>query len=298
MMQGFVPIKPSGFAMTEIMSEPQESKLEAPEPPAPAQDAAQGAVQNSQQGSGVEDTSAAAAGARRRSRRGGRGRSRQPAQQAAAPAPSEAAPAAAQRGERQPHPLLARLAQWHPVLFGEQPLPLKRGIYEDLLAAHPDEIDKDALKAALQQHTRSGRYLVAMASGQPRHDLDGQSVEATLPEHVHHALIEVFRRRQQRSAEDLTPKLRKRIVMAYEASGLTREQYAERVRGRDEKTNALVAEALAEADARAAKDEALLRAYTLSGQASEADFAEMYGMNPRQVAQQLERARQRQVAAG
>ena len=115
-------------------------------------------------------------------------------------------------------------------------------------------------------------------------------MEATLPEHVHHALIEVFRRRQQRTQEDLTPKLRNRIALAYEASGLSREEYAERVLGKNEATNTLVAQALAEADARAAKDEALLRSFELSGQTSEQEFAEMYGMNPRQVVQQLERA--------
>ena len=42
---------------------------------------------------------------------------------------------------------------------------------------------------------------------------------------------------------------RNRIIAAYEASGLSRDDYAARVQGRDEATNALVAEALAEADA-------------------------------------------------
>ena len=194
------------------------------------------------------------------------------------------------------HPLLVQLAQWHPALFGEQLLPFKRGIYEDLLAAHPF-LDKEALKLALQQHTRSTRYLSAMASGHARHDLNGQSVEATLPEHVHHALIEVFRRRQRRSTEDLQPKLRRRIVMAFQASGLSRDDYAQRVLGRDEAINALVTEALAEGDALIARDEALLRSFELSGATSEQAFAEMYGMDPRQVAQQLERARRRQPAA-
>ena len=172
-------------------------------------------------------------------------------------------------------------------------LPLKRGIFEDLLAAHPEAIDRDQLKLALSQHTRSSRYLTVVASGQARHDLQGQSVEPMAPEHVHHALIEVFRRRQHRSPEDLAPKLRNRIIAAYEASGLSRDDYAARVQGRDEATNALVAEALAEADARSARDEALLRAFEASGQTTEAGFADMYGMNPRQVAQQLERARRR-----
>lgn len=254
--------------MTEILSQPQEQQAQAAQQPE-AQSVAQ-----EQQGTAV-----------RRSRRddGRRGGNAAKPAQAAQP----------QQAQRPANPLLEQLAQWYPALFGEQLLPFKRGIFEDLLAAHP-ELDKDALKTALQQHTRSGRYLAAMASGQQRHDLSGQPVEATLPEHVHHALIEVFRRRQQRTQEDLTPKLRNRIALAYEASGLSREEYAERVLGKNEATNTLVAQALAEADARAAKDEALLRSFELSGQTSEQEFAEMYGMNPRQVVQQLERARRRQ----
>ena len=122
-------------------------------------------------------------------------------------------------------------------------------------------------------------------------------MEALAPEHVHHALLEVFRRRQQRVQEDLTPKLRQRIVKAFEASGLTREEYAERVRGRDDKANALLDEALAEAAARAARDEALLRAFEASGQ-PEAAFADMYGLPVRQVADTLARARQRRAVGG
>ncbi|MDR2299813.1 MAG: ProQ/FinO family protein [Comamonas sp.] len=258
--------------MTEIVSQPQEQQAQTaqqPEAQSVAQEQQGTAERHSHRGDG---------------RRGG-GRGSNAAKSAQATQPQQAA--------RPANPLLEQLAQWHPALFGEQLLPFKRGIFEDLLAAHP-ELDKEALKSALQQHTRSGRYLAAMASGQQRHDLSGQPVEATLPEHVHHALIEVFRRRQQRTQEDLTPKLRNRIALAYEASGLTREEYAERVLGKNEATNTLVAEALAEADARAAKDEALLRSFQLSGQSSEQEFAEMYGMNPRQVAQQLERARRRQ----
>ncbi|MFT3812925.1 MAG: ProQ/FINO family protein [Acidovorax sp.] len=189
------------------------------------------------------------------------------------------------------HPLLGQLAGWYPHLFGEQPRPLKRGIFHDLVAAHAD-VEQDALKLALSIHTRSTRYLTAVANGQQRHDLQGQAVEAMAPEHVHHALLEVFRRRQRRGGEDLAPKLRRRIVQAFEASGLTREAYADLVRGRDERANALLDEALQEAAARAARDEALLRAFEASGQSPEA-FADMYGMTPAAVAQTLARARKR-----
>jgi sRNA-binding protein len=200
------------------------------------------------------------------------------------------------RAARATPPVLEQLAELYPGLFGEVFLPLKRGIFQDLLAAHPDVLDREALKAGLAIHTRSTRYLQAVAAGLQRHDLAGQAVEAMAPEHVHHALLEVFRRRQGRAGEDLRPKLLQRLVKAFEASGLAREAYDERVRGRDEAANALLDEALAEAAARRARDEALLRAFESSGQPVEV-FAGMYGMDPHAAARTLERARQRRAPA-
>jgi ProP effector len=206
-------------------------------------------------------------------------------------APRNKTPRTDARPTRQ-HPVLDQLAQLVPALFGETLKPLKRGIFQDLLDAHPGVLDAEGLKAALALHTRSSRYLSVVASGQPRHDLTGQPVEALAPEHVHHALVEVFRRRQGRTPEDLVPKLRQRIVQAFEASGLGREAYATLVMGRDETVNAITAEALAEAASRAARDEALLRAFESSGQTVEA-FADMYGMPAQEARRTLERARTR-----
>lgn len=188
-------------------------------------------------------------------------------------------------------PVLEKLAALYPHLFGDMFLPLKRGIFQDLLAAHPDAFERETLKDALAFHTRSTRYLSSVAAGHQRHDLQGQAVEAMAPEHVHHALLEVFRRRQGRANEDLRPKLIERIVQAFEASGLSREAYAELVRSRDEDANAALDEALAEAAARSAKDEALLRAFEASGQKTVQAFADMYGMDPRVATLSLNRAR-------
>ena len=239
---------------------------------------------------------AAAQGAQpapRAGRRGGRrhsGARREPAAPASAP---EGAGEPRPPQPRRTHPLLEQLAAWYPHLFGAQFLPLKRGIFHDLIAAHAEAIDKDALKLALSIHTRSTRYLNAVAQGLKRHDLQGQPVEDMAPEHVHHALLEVFRRRKPRDGEDLTATLRRRIAQAFEASGLTREAYDTLVRGRDEKANALLDEAFAEVAERDARAEALARAFEASGQ-DEAAFADMYGMDPRAVAQSLARARRRQ----
>ncbi len=206
-----------------------------------------------------------------------------------------ATPATAKaRPRSRPHPsdalpVLERLAALYPQLFGAVFRPLKRGIFQDLLQAHPDAFDAAGLKSALAHHTRSSRYLVAVAEGLQRHDLSGQAVEPMAPEHVHHALLEVFRRRQTRSKEDLIPTLVRRMVQAIERSGMTPDAYAALVRGRDEQANQLLDDAIQEARAGAARDEALLRAFE-SGTRAVPEFAEMYGMDARTVEQALVRA--------
>ncbi|BCN36947.1 hypothetical protein ALDI51_02660 [Alicycliphilus denitrificans] len=234
----------------------------------------------------------------RERRRGGRRRSgaRREQNAPAGAANREGQAAGTASAPRRTHPLLEQLAGWYPHLFGAQFLPLKRGIFHDLMAAHGEAIDKDALKLALSIHTRSTRYLNAVAQGLRRHDLQGQPVEDMAPEHVHHALLEVFRRRKPQGGEDLTDKLRRRIAQAFEASGLTREAYDALVRGRDEKANALLDEAFAEVAERDAKAEALLRAFEASGATPE-QFADMYGMDRRVVMQSLARARRLRAPA-
>ena len=68
-------------------------------------------------------------------------------------------------------PVLEKLFELYPQLFGAQFLPLKLGVYHELLALHPDHFQRDALKAALGVHTRSTRYLQSVAGGMARHDL-------------------------------------------------------------------------------------------------------------------------------
>ncbi len=240
---------------------------------------------------------------RRPGRRGGRNRRRGTPEGAGGDAAASdasaaaAAPAPAQGGRRTPHPALEQLAQLYPHLFGAQFLPLKRGIFQDLQDAHPGVFERDALKVALGLHTRSTRYLQVVAEGRPRHDLGGQAVEAMAPEHVYHALTEVYRRRKPRDGEDLQAKLRRRIAQAFEASGLDRIGYDALVRSRDEKANAVLDEALAEVAERDAKAEALLRAFEASGSADVAQFADMYGMDVRAAERSLQRGRQLRGAA-
>jgi ProP effector len=205
-------------------------------------------------------------------------------------------------GARQParpvkplHPVLEKLAEWYPALFGQRLLPLKRGVLQDLLAAHPEALSKDELKTALGLHTRSTRYLTAMASGQQRHDLSGVAVEAVAPEHQHHALVEVFKRRQQRTDQDLKPELRQRMLQGAEASGLAPLDYAQLVRTGNEEANALLDDAMGELASRLAKDQALLQAFEASGETVTA-FADAHGMHPIEAAATLNRARARRDA--
>lgn len=201
-----------------------------------------------------------------------------------------------QRPPREVNPLLEKLFELHPKLFGAQFLPLKLGVFQDILARHPEVFKKDELKLAMGQHARSTRYLESVAAGLARHDLDGNAVEPVSPEHVHHAILEVFRRRQARSKEDLRPRVISKIVAAIEASGLPREEYAERVRVQDESANALVDEALSQLKLEAAKRDALMATFKASGK-SEAEFAEMYGMDPAEVSGVLERVRRDQASS-
>ena len=212
-------------------------------------------------------------------------------------APTSATPVPAAT-RRPPHPVLEQLGRDHPALFGATVQPLKRGIFQDLMAAYGETMDKAALKTALAIHTRSIRYLQAVASGAPRHDLQGQVVEATAPEHVLHAMLELFKRRKPRPGE--TPeqqqeRLQRRIAQLFADSNLTREAFLERAQLKDPAVLASVEHALAiqaEHDARA---EAVARSFAASGAASAAAFAQMYGMHPQAVQRQLNRAAQLQA---
>ena len=166
---------------------------------------------------------------------------------------------------------------------GAQALGLNEAeVFEALMERHPEQLKREDLKIALAQHTRSTRYLQCVASGAARHDLDGQPVEPVAPEHVHHAIMEVFKRRQGRSTEDLRPALRRQLVSAFERSGLSPSDYLALVQGRDESANQLVQEALHDAEAQSARRQALQRAYEASGKPVD-EFAQMYGMDVREV---------------
>lgn len=208
-------------------------------------------------------------------------------------APTLATPAAPRAPAAQS--VLEKLFQLYPHLFGAEFLPLKLGIFQELLAAHPEDFERETLKTALGVHTRSTRYLQSVAAGNLRHGLDGKPVEPVAPEHVYLSLLELFRRRQRRAREDLRPKFRAQLMAAFEASGLTRQDYLARLPTNDAHANTLLEEAFAELDEKTARQEALLRAFEASGKTPE-EFADMYGMDKRDVVRAVEHKRRSQAA--
>ena len=196
--------------------------------------------------------------------------------------PASRAQAAVRKAPRPVHPLLQKLFELYPRLFGARFLPLKIGIFQDLVAAQPEALPAAELKVALGLHTRSTRYVEAVASGLPRHDLQGQPVEPVAPEHVHHAILELYKRRSGRAPEQARQRAVAQLAAAIEASGLSREAYRERFTSPDDDVHAMLEDALSMVAQRGARREALHNAFKASGKTL-AEFAEMYGLDPKEA---------------
>lgn len=192
----------------------------------------------------------------------------------------------ARRAPRPVHPLLQKLFELYPRLFGARFLPLKLGVFEDLVAAHPEALPVADLKVALGLHTRSTRYIEAVASGLARHDLQARPVEPVAPEHVHHAILELYKRRSGKAPEQARQLAVGQLAGAIEASGMSREEYRERFTSHDDNLHSLLEEALALVAQKNARREALQNAFKASGKKLE-EFAEMYGLDPGEAKRML-----------
>jgi ProP effector len=197
-------------------------------------------------------------------------------------APAPRGQAAARKAPRPVHPLLHKLFELYPKLFGARFLPLKVGVFEDLVAAHPEALPAAELKVALGLHTRSNRYIEAVASGLARHDLQGKPVEPVAPEHVHHAILELYKRRNGKAPEQARQRAVEQLAVAIDASGLSREDYRERFTSPDDNLHALLEDALATVAQKNARREALQNAFKASGK-TVVEFAEMYGLDPKEA---------------
>ena len=190
--------------------------------------------------------------------------------------------ASGRKAPRPVHPLLHKLFELYPRLFGARFLPLKLGVYEDLVAAHPEALPAAELKVALGLHTRSTRYIEAVASGLARHDLQARPVEPVAPEHVHHAILELYKRRSGKAPERARQQAVEQLAAAIEASGLGREGYRERFTTPDDNLHSMLEDALAIVAQRNARREALQNAFRASGK-TVVEFAEMYGLDPKEA---------------
>lgn len=188
------------------------------------------------------------------------------------------AQASGRKPPRPVHPLLHKLFELYPRLFGARFLPLKVGVFADLVAAHPEALPATELKVALGLHTRSTRYIEAVASGLPRHDLQARPVEPVAPEHVHHAILELYKRRSSKAPERARQQAGEQLAAAIEASGMSREDYRERFTSPDDDLQSLLEDALSIVAQRRARREALQNAFTASGKTVD-EFAEMYGLD-------------------
>lgn len=90
--------------------------------------------------------------------------------------------------ERRIGALLRDLA---PMVFGETPAPLAIGINRDIVELLAGEAEPQAIGRFLAQWTKRRSYLVALAGGEARRDLNGLPIEQPTPEH------------RQAAAEDL-----------------------------------------------------------------------------------------------
>jgi ProP effector len=208
-------------------------------------------------------------------------------QDSTAVSPPAPARPAARKAPRPVHPLLHKLYELYPRLFGARFLPLKIGVFEDLVTAHPEALPAAELKVALGLHTRSTRYIEAVASGLPRHDLQGKPVEPVTPDHVHHAILELYKRRSGKAPEQARERAVAQLAAAIEASGLSREAYRERFTSPDDNVHAMVEDALSVVAQRGARREAMQNAFRASGK-TVAEFADMYGLDPKEAKRLLE----------
>jgi ProP effector len=118
-----------------------------------------------------------------------------------------------------------------------------------------------------------------VASGLPRHDLQSRPVEPVAPEHVHHAVLELYKRRSGKTPEQAREKAVRQMAAAVEASGLGREGYRERFTSSDDNLQSILEDALSMVAQNSARREALQGAFKASGKTVQ-EFSEMYGLDP------------------
>jgi ProP effector len=155
----------------------------------------------------------------------------------------------------------ARLKQLFPALFVGAPKPLKLRIQLDIQQRAPGTFTKQALSAFFRRYTGSTSYLIAVANGKQRYDLDGQPAGDIADEHRQVARDELARRRanheqrraledRQRALEDQQRYNRAGLLHDYERTTLTRANFCVLKQVAEEELDGLLALAREEATQR------------------------------------------------
>ncbi len=143
---------------------------------------------------------------------------------------AEAAPAASPKpAELSPAAVAEKLKQLAPALFTGGAKPLKLRIQVDIQERAPGVFSKQALSAFFRRHTGSTSYLLAVAKGAHRFDLDGQPAGDITDEHRKVANEELARRREnQQSRRELEEQQRRNragLLHDFERTTLTRANF-------------------------------------------------------------------------
>lgn len=122
-----------------------------------------------------------------------------------------------------------QLKQLWPALFVGAPKPLKLRIQLDIQQRAAGTFTKQALSAFFRRYTGSTSYLLAIANGSERFDLDGQPAGPIADEHRQAARDELGRRRAnheaRRDLEEQQRRNRAGLLHDFERTTLTRANF-------------------------------------------------------------------------
>jgi sRNA-binding protein len=121
------------------------------------------------------------------------------------------------------------LKQRWPALFAGPAKPIKLRIQKDIQERDPGAFTRSVLSGFLHRHTGSTSYLLAVARGGPRFDLDGKPDGEVSEEHRKVASDELARRRANQTArielEQQQRRNRAGLLRDFERTTLTRTNF-------------------------------------------------------------------------
>jgi len=143
------------------------------------------------------------------------------------------------------------LRQRFPALFDGPPKPLKLRTHVDIEARAPGVFSKQVLTAFFRRYTGSTSYLLSVARGRQRFDLDGKPGGEISDEHRQIAIDELTRRgvglQSRREVEEQQRRNRAGLLFDYERTTLTRANFCVLKQVAEEELDGLLEIARAEA---------------------------------------------------